>query len=272
MAIAFRAATTAGNASGGNLTIDKPAGTADGDILIAVCYREAGTWTPPEGWASIRDEAQGTTLWTQVFWKRASGEGSSYTFNLNTTTWRTMAMAAFSGCQSSGDPVEVSNGANSASGYTTLASVTTTTDNCMLVGVTGNYSGSNLSLRTGSGITQAANGFLAGTEIWYKTITPAGATGTFDFNPSTQQYATVSLALKPAGAGVTLEQEGYRWRNDDGAEDAATWAASQDAGLTASVGQNKRLRVLVNATNDPASTQYQLEWRKQGDSTWRVVA
>lgn len=66
----------------------------------------------------------------------------------------------------------------------------------------------------------------------------------------------------------TLEQEGFRWRNDDGTEATATWAAVQDTGLTVPSGQTKRLRVLVNTTGDSASTQYQLEYRKVGETDW----
>jgi|MudIll2142460700_1097286.scaffolds.fasta_scaffold19192_2 hypothetical protein len=269
MAIAFVAATTAGAATGGNLTVNKPTGTLDGHIMIVAAYREAGTWTAPAGWSSIRDQAQSTTLWTQMFWKRASSEGASYEFALSTSTYRTIAIASFSGCLASGDPVETSNGTNSASGYTTLASVTTTTDGCMLVGGTGNYAGTNLTLRTGT-ITQATSGYLAGTEIWYKTISPAGASGTFDFNPSTQVYATVTAALIPAAA-QTLEQEGYRWRSDDGNETGATWLANQDANITQAIDTNTRLRMLVNSTGNPDAAQFQLEWKLSTDSVWRKV-
>ena len=51
----------------------------------------------------------------------------------------------------------------------------------------------------------------------------------------------------------TVEQEGYRWRNDDGSESAATWLASQDTPLTLDVGTSARLRVLLNGTLDPAA-------------------
>ncbi len=134
MAIAFRAADKAGNASGGDLTINAPAGVQDNDILIAVCYREAGSWTAPDGWALIRDQAQSTTLWVSLYWKRASSEGASYLFQLNTTTWRSMAIAAFSGALTSGDAIETSNGTNNASGNPTLISISTTTDACMIAG------------------------------------------------------------------------------------------------------------------------------------------
>jgi hypothetical protein len=70
---------------------------------------------------------------------------------------------------------------------------------------------------------------------------------------------------------ATVEQEGFRWRNDDGSETTATWAAAQDANLTAPLDTPKRLRVLVNATGDYPSSQYQLEYRIKTTGTWRKV-
>mgnify|MGYP001014348676 CR=1 FL=1 len=45
MAIAYRSGVAAGNASGGNLTINKPSGVVDGDILVVGFYREGGALT-----------------------------------------------------------------------------------------------------------------------------------------------------------------------------------------------------------------------------------
>jgi hypothetical protein len=69
---------------------------------------------------------------------------------------------------------------------------------------------------------------------------------------------------------AALEQYGYRWRNDDGSETTATWAASQNVNLTSAVGPY-RLRVGINGTADNSSYQYQLEWRVSGSGTWRKV-
>ena len=69
-----------------------------------------------------------------------------------------------------------------------------------------------------------------------------------------------------------LDQEGFRFRDDDYGEDAATWLASQDTNITRDKNLNTRLRVLVNATGDPASTAYQLEFKKSTDSVWNKVA
>jgi hypothetical protein len=72
-------------------------------------------------------------------------------------------------------------------------------------------------------------------------------------------------------AGVTLTQEGFRWRNDDGSESAATWAATQDANHSISAEAAIRLRILIDAANDPDAGQYRLEYRKVGDPDWKVV-
>jgi hypothetical protein len=59
------------------------------------------------------------------------------------------------------------------------------------------------------------------------------------------------FALVPAtgGGAATAEQEGYRWRNDDGTEAGASWKAAQDTPITAASGKF-RLRVILNATGD----------------------
>lgn len=86
---------------------------------------------------------------------------------------------------------------------------------------------------------------------------------------SNMAYA-IRCGVDPAG-GVTLDQEGFRFRNDDGDEAGASWAADQDVGLTAPVDQNKRLRFIVNATGDPGAKAFQLEYKKSTDSQWIKV-
>lgn len=68
----------------------------------------------------------------------------------------------------------------------------------------------------------------------------------------------------------TLEQEGFRWRDDDGSESAATWLASQDSNITRDVSTNTRLRVLLNGTGRPPATTHRLEYRLSGGSYERV--
>lgn len=69
----------------------------------------------------------------------------------------------------------------------------------------------------------------------------------------------------------SIEQEGFRWRADDGSESAATWLDSQDVNITRATATNTRLRLLLNATGDPPTDQYQLSFKKSSDSTWKRV-
>lgn len=72
------------------------------------------------------------------------------------------------------------------------------------------------------------------------------------------------------------EQEGYRWRNDDGSEifpGGASYRQAQD--VVDSVGKetNIRLRVLVDATGDPVAEQATLQYKRDDEAAteWRDV-
>lgn len=71
----------------------------------------------------------------------------------------------------------------------------------------------------------------------------------------------------------TIDQSGYQWRNDDGGEAAATDAEAEDTAHTFPKETNRRLRVQLNATDDPGAIQPQLEYKEAGDpdSEYRAV-
>lgn len=70
---------------------------------------------------------------------------------------------------------------------------------------------------------------------------------------------------------VTLDQEGFLFRADDGDEDGASPLASQDVDITRGKELNTRLRVLVDASGDPVSKDFQLEYKKQGNNDWTKI-
>ena len=72
------------------------------------------------------------------------------------------------------------------------------------------------------------------------------------------------VALREATV-ATIEQEGFRWRNDDGSESTATFRQAQDVNDTIARNLNIRIRVLLNATGDPPTKQYQLEYKENAD-------
>ena len=62
-------------------------------------------------------------------------------------------------------------------------------------------------------------------------------------------------------SAVSIEQEGFRFRNDDGSESAATWKANQDVNITLAADTAFRLRFLLKATGNPDSIDAQVEAR-----------
>jgi hypothetical protein len=65
----------------------------------------------------------------------------------------------------------------------------------------------------------------------------------------------------------TIEQEGFRWRYDNGSESAAGWRENQDVDET---GVDKNT---INATGDPSTKQFKLQYKRtaEGASNWRDV-
>jgi hypothetical protein len=98
----------------------------------------------------------------------------------------------------------------------------------------------------------------------------AAITGTLSGTPDVSQMPPTGGFSRIWGGLLatelaTLEQEGYRWRNDDGSESGASWRQSQDTSDTVAKNTNIRLRALLNATGDPAAATYQLEYKESGD-------
>jgi len=99
-----------------------------------------------------------------------------------------------------------------------------------------------------------------------------GAAGTTSYG-ITDHTGTVlmnAIAVEVKG-NTTVEQEGFRFRADDGSETGATWLAAQDTNISRVADAATRLRMLVNSPDDPASAQYQLEYKKSTDSSYTKV-
>lgn len=208
MAIALRskASATANNAA--SLTIAKPTGTLDGDIMIA-CLSVGGgsgqTITPPAGWTLIRRDNQSTSTANASYWKLASGEGASYQFDNSPSSDICGGIASYTGVNTTA-PVDISGGqVNSASTSATAPSVTTTVANTMLVGhfaCTGNQTmtppgGMTEEWDTNTGGTTKVTSEMSSEE----TFVGPGATGTrvATINASKANVCQL-IALKVPGA------------------------------------------------------------------------
>lgn len=211
MAYSFRSVSAGvGNSSGSTLTISKPSGTTDGDLLIAIFYLESdtNTWSSvPSGWQTGPTIANAGEFKLHLFWKIASSEPASWNWTPTSSAWRAGFCAAYSGALGTDlSRVEISGGSqgDSVSPATsqTAPSITTSTDADLVVFVYGNFSGTDATAITGfaSNNRQTFGGLLLADAI----KTPAGATGTTapSSGVGTQDYAAMHVAfLLDTGGG-----------------------------------------------------------------------
>lgn len=84
---------------------------------------------------------------------------------------------------------------------------------------------------------------------------------------------TVTIVGTPL-ALATTEQEGYRWRDDDGSESGASWLLAQDTSpLDRAAGLTTRLRMLLDVDDDLDPSQVTLQYKRNDEaaSEWRDI-
>jgi len=210
--ITFRGSTSAGAPSGTlSLTINKPVGTAAGDVMIASIAVRPNTAaiTVPAGWTPVRriDNANANANSLAVYYKVAgASEPANYTWTFSTSTGSAGGIHTFSGVDT-GNPIDVEGGQNTASGLThATPSVTTTVTNTMLV--TSHAFSSSATWTPPGGMTEVfdvasetvPNAAGISIEGNYVMQTATGATGTKTATATNDVDVgnTHILALKPA--------------------------------------------------------------------------
>jgi hypothetical protein len=263
---------------------------AIGDIMLLACTLdglpnyEVGDW--PTGFTELGEfQLTFDTQGIAVGWKRLTVvDSGTYTFGVLGGTGDFVCQAfSFSGRHAT-DPPTISTVAGNDAG---VASPVTVTAN----GVTAvqgddlfHLMASDLNATGIGGTFTAPTNFTLGEGLlfgWaglagsYRNNVSAGATGSiagsFTLSSGLSAWAGWTVRIPVTSVVATLDQEGFRWRNDDGTEATATWQAAQDAQMTGPGLTPVRLRFVVNATGDPATGAYQLEYRKVGESVWMPV-
>lgn len=80
----------------------------------------------------------------------------------------------------------------------------------------------------------------------------------------------IAFSIADGVPAATLEQEGFAFGDDDGSESGHT-LNTQDSNATAEVAAVKTLRLLIDATSDPAATAYALRYQKNGAGGYTAV-
>jgi hypothetical protein len=155
---AFRSAATTTDGT----TVNKPSGTAAGDLLLAELEvdENPATVTPPAGWTLLQDTlgagGTGNAFHTQVWWKLAgSSEPSSYTWTVSGSPWVDVGLLAYKNVNQA-SPIDVSAGRDAGTtSAPTTPSVTTTAANDLVVALFVNFDSG--SWTAGSGMTRRYN-------------------------------------------------------------------------------------------------------------------
>ena len=194
MAVTFRA-TTARSA-----TPAEPTGSAQDDIILAIASTETGS--PTIGVATgfteidwgVEVEISGVTC--RIYWARR-GAGALAT---NWTGDYMIALIGYSGAKTSGSPINANAKSTLTGGsMSPYPSVTTTADNCMIVGLSGQWNWGATAPNA-----WANERYDPSSDIWIGDdglFVTAGATGTIASTPSGSYGVLFTVAIEPDGGG-----------------------------------------------------------------------
>lgn len=201
MAVAFRSASI-----GTDLSTALPSGHTQDDIILALVTTETNGTTPgtATGWTPIGSDDScpepGRPLSGHFFWIRrgASAPATNWTSGGGSTPQ--VGYVCYSGCKTSGDPINASlvTGQPTGNGDTTYehGPITTTVDNCMIVGLSGcnNWTTSSST----DFANERADGGATISQHFYDDdlLTTAGSTGTLVVTGGTG-WVNCLIALEP---------------------------------------------------------------------------
>ncbi len=216
MTIAYRSHTVQNNSGSGTITINKPSGVVDNDLLIAFFSEDSDTpRITATGWTAFSGTGigtngtvvVGTSAVLQCFYKVASSEGASWNFTPSASYTGVVGVIAYSGVDTT-TPIDVAAGATPASGTThTSASITPSVVNTMLVGIwmidsnaANTWSTADMTERIDQSTGSAAFVTLSVHDLIYGSTSAVTKTATFT---ASDTAAVLLVALKPASSGVT---------------------------------------------------------------------
>lgn len=202
---AFQSAQTA-NATTTSLTINKPTGVVQNDLLIAtLAARGNTTITAPAGWTQVQRTNNGTNETLAIFYRVATATdiaATNYVFTLSASVGVAGAILRYTGADPR-FPIDASAIATGNSANATAPAVTTTVADTTVVRVAGIPN--NGALTVPAGTTQRVNivrdpaGNTNDTRLGVADATQAaaGATGTAAFTNTSGAWVAATLAIRP---------------------------------------------------------------------------
>lgn len=190
---AFGSQTTVTLGTRTNITFAAPSGLANDDIMVA-WIGVVGTLTSvPAGWTLIPGLPfiDGTVRF-YAYWKRAASESGSYTWN-HTSTDSLGWLARYTGCITSGNPIDDFSLNTGTSTTITALSIDTTVDETKLVYLSARTASETL-LTPPTGMTERHDSHCYTAD---QDFASAGSTGNRTQTVVSQNWGAILLALKP---------------------------------------------------------------------------
>ena len=200
--IAFRSGAKSAWATQASVTVTRPTGTVDGDLLYAYISAEnVPTISTPSGWQADASFVNGAVFRCAVFTKVANGEGAGgWTWTLGASTWSGGIVLAASGGATTSWVDAVGAGSTGSASLMTAASISPTESTDLLVYGATDFATSAHTAPTGmSSDTNLSNGESV---VYYQVLSSSGATGTREPGTNaTGTWGAVLIALKAAAGG-----------------------------------------------------------------------
>jgi hypothetical protein len=118
--------------SGSKITVNKPANTAQGDIMIAAIGSDGNGLATCSGWTVLHDLANGTSALTVLYKVAGESEGASYEFSLSASNIHAGIITTFQKTGGTWDVEASSEVASSGAAASLESSSITCTNNSML--------------------------------------------------------------------------------------------------------------------------------------------
>lgn len=279
-----RVNSTTGTATGGATTIAATAASHTAGNFLVVWVGQLNGGGGLQNVSSIANTAgdtftsdatckvsNGTTDRGEMWWAHNSNGNASDTVTATfagSVDFRYIVVVQYSGVPTSG-AFDVCKTASSfqANPVTTAAFTPAASGEAVFIGGTEDGGGSTW------GTSGSYTAFVTnlGTTTGFAENLSAGSGSQTAVIACTSCNLQVAVALVIKAVVYTLTQSHFRWRNDDGSESAATWAAAEDTALSADRAINKRLRFSLATTSDAPSITFQLEAKKSTDTIYEIV-
>jgi len=190
------AATTSNSTQTASLVINKPTGTVEGDIMVALYGSNSGvTWASASGWTEVIDQGAAPSL--SVAYKVAgASEDANYTFTSSVSRFLSGAILTFRGAA-----YDVVGSVATNTTMTASAITLSSNSSAIIAGFFDNGTSRTWSNPT-SGLISAATDSDANAPsfaIYYQLNVSSGSTGSKTATPSgTNNPASILVGLKPS--------------------------------------------------------------------------